>query len=107
MNKTKTLSELTSESYPEIFGDKKELLLLVCQELKCADVKNLYARFAVKNRGKIRFAFAFEENPIGAHIMKFLDVESEELPVVRLLKFEYRNILKFKGSLQTEFSIII
>lgn len=88
---------MTSETYPELFGDKKELLILACEEMKCSKVKDLFARFAVKNRNKIRFAYVYLENPMGQHILNFLDIDVSELPVVRLLKFEYRNILKFKG----------
>ena len=95
--KTPSLQELTSDTYREIFGSKTELMLLICSELDCDNAKDIFSRFAVKNRIRLRFAFVFIENPIGQHVMKFLGINSEaDLPSVRILKFEYRNITKFK-----------
>jgi hypothetical protein len=98
--KQQSISELTPDTYKEFFSKDSEFMILICQELKCQGAKDIFTRFAIQNRNKMRFIYGFSETPIGGHLMRFLDVNSEEdLPVIRVIRIKGREVLKYKPDL--------
>ena len=96
-HKKPSISELSPDTYKEFFSKDSEFMILLCQELRCEGAKDIFTRFAIGNRGRMRFIYGFSETPIGSHLMRFLDVKSEEeLPVIRMIKVNGKEILKFK-----------
>lgn len=95
--KEKTIMELTTSTYPTVFGNKKELILLICEESNCEYYKDIFIRFAFKFKESFRFAYINDDAQIRNHMIQFLNLQNENFPVVRILEFEYRNILKYKS----------
>lgn len=95
--KSPSVSELTPDTYREFFTKDSDFMVLLCQELRCDEAKDIFSRFAIRNRNQMRFIFGFSETPIGAHFMRFLDIKSEdELPALRILKIRGREVLKHR-----------
>lgn len=99
MYKEKSVTELTSETYTRIFLESKEVMILICKELECDDQKDLFIRFATRNRDKFRYVYVFQESPIGQHLIKFLDIKpTDKFPFIRILEFKDKHIIKYKGN---------
>jgi hypothetical protein len=95
--KQQSISELTPDTYKEFFSKDSEFMILLCEELKCEGAKDIFTRFAIQNRNKMRFIYGFTETPIGGHLMRFLDIKTEDdLPALRVVKIQSRDVVKFK-----------
>ena len=95
--KQQSISELTPDTYKDFFSKDSEFMILLCEELKCEGAKDIFTRFAIQNRNKMRFIYGFIETPIGGHLMRFLDIKSEdELPAIRAIQIQGREVLKYK-----------
>ena len=94
-----SISELTPDTYKEFFSKDSEFMILLCKELDCDESKDIFTRFAIQNRNRMKFIFGFVDTPIGGHLMRFLDIKKDtDLPAVRVVKIQGREVLKYKPS---------
>jgi hypothetical protein len=95
-----SISELTPDTYKEFFAKDSEFMILLCEELKCEEAKDIFTRFAIQNRNRMKFIYGYSDTPIGGHLMRFLDVKEEgDLPAVRVVQIKGKEVLKYRPNM--------